>query len=650
MKEIPKGAIMLNTEPFLRFVTGETDTAGVLAKHSEEDGVTAVYAYGASSTPLDPDFGMGIYIDVGKDIESVISDYKQYDFWCTPFFGTDFSDVPDETQALIYRKTDGIFGVILPVVDKEFKCVLKTENGRLCARIFNWYDKTLRCDTLAFLHAEGEDVSVLMEACFRTALRLLNNGIRHRTERRYPEIFEYLGWCTWDAMQIRVCEEGLLEKCREFREKQIPVKWAILDDMWAEVKEFQQFRYSTRDELFQILHRGSLYSFEADHIRFPQGLGHTIEKMNGYGLRVGMWHPTTGYWSGLDPNGDAYAKVRDYLIETPNGFHIPDWKTPNAYMFYKTFHDFLRQCGAEFVKIDNQSMTRRYYKNLAPVGKVARSFHDAMEASVGEHFDNAMINCMGMSGEDIWTRSVSPISRCSGDFQPENAEWFVEHILMCSYNSLVQGQLYWCDWDMWWTDDGQAVKNSILRAVSGGPIYVSDMIGRSNKALLDPLALSDGRILRCDRCGVPTNDCVTTDPRRNGKIFKIQNIASGYGILAAFHLDAEGRNVSGSISPSDVYDLCGEEFAVFEHFSRKLRIMKREERFSLSLTGKDDFRLYVIAPLHNGFAPLGLIDKFISPKAIRCVIGETVALSDGGTYGYVRDGKLYTEKVPVQKA
>lgn len=636
---------MLKLEPFIRMITGETDTVGALCDIKKENGITAVYAYGAvKQAPLDPDFGMGIYIDVGGDIESVVSDYRRCEFWCMPSFGKDFTDVPDETQALIYKKTNGTFGVILPVVDKEFKCVLKTENGRLCARIFSWYDKSLRCDTLAFMHAEGDDVSELTEKCTKRALKLLNSGVRHRTERRYPEIFDYLGWCSWDAMEIRVCEEGLIEKCREFKEKGIPVKWGILDDMWAEVKEFQHLKYNNRDELFKILHRGSLYSFEADHKRFPHGLKHAIDEMNKYGIKAGIWHPTTGYWSGLDPNGDAYAETKDYLIETDGGLNIPDWKTPKAYMFYKTFHDFLRKCGAEFIKIDNQSMTRRYYKNLAPVGKVARRFHDAIEASVGEHFDNAMINCMGMASEDMWSRTVSPISRCSGDFQPEDAEWFVSHILMCAYNSLVQGQFYWCDWDMWWTDDSQALKNSILRAVSGGPIYVSDKIGRSRRELLEPLALSNGKILRCDRCAVPTNDCATTDPRINGGIFKIQNIASGSGIIAAFNLDSEEKTVTGSISPSDVYDIVGDEFAVYEHFTRELKIMKRSEKFGLSLTGKDDFRLYVIVPITDGFAPIGLVDKFISPKTIKSVIGENVELEDDGAYAYVKDGKLYIEE------
>ena len=32
---------------------------------------------------------------------------------------------------------------------------------------------------------------------------------------------------------------------------------------------------------------------------------------------------------------------------------------------------------------------------------------------------------------------------------------------------------------MWWSDDGQATKNAVLRAMSGGPVYMSDKLGRS---------------------------------------------------------------------------------------------------------------------------------------------------------------------------
>ena len=596
--------------------------------------VVAVYFDGFSETPLDLDFGAAIEFKL-DGVESWMANWRQKEFWCSTKFGTALSDVPPDTQGFIYKKTDGTYGVILPVVSEQYKCILKgTEEGTIQARMFSWYERMNSCKALAFMYAEGDDPYQLMKRCVKAALKLLNNGCRCIEERRYPEIFEYLGWCSWDAFQIRVNEEDILKKCQEFKDKDIPVKWAIIDDMWGEVHNFYDAKYKTRSEMFDLMHASKLYSFKADPKRFPNGLKTCIEKVNDYGIKVGMWHPTTGYWCGIDPDGEIYKELKDSLIQTQQGWFIPTYEQNKAYAFYNAYHDYLRNSGAEFVKIDNQSMTRRFYKKLAPVGEVARQFHNAIEASVGQHFDNQLINCMGMASEDMWNRSVSPISRCSDDFQPEDREWFAKHILQCSYNTIVQGQFYYCDWDMWWTDDGQAAKNSILRAISGGPIYVSDTLDRSRAEVLKPLVLENGKILRPDRQACPTLDCLTIDPQTSGKIFKLQNIANGSGVLAVFNIDAENNSVSGTISPSDIDGLVGDEFAVYEHFSQEVRILNNDESFEIKLDNNDEFKLYIIAPLVNGSGVIGRTDKFISPK--------TVSFNRKGKYEIVEDGPYAT--------
>jgi len=245
-----------------------------------------------------------------------------------------------------------------------------------------------------------------------------------------------------------------------------------------------------------------------------------------------------------------------------------------------------------------------------------------------------------MASEDMWNRSVSPISRCSDDFLPENKGWFTKHILQCAYNCLVQGQFYYCDWDMWWTDDGQAEKNSILRAISGGPIYVSDTLERSRAEVLKPLILEDGRILRCDNPALPTKDCLTKKPTISGQIFKLQNICNSCGILAVFNLDEEENAVSGTVSPTDIVGISGEEFAVYEHFSKELRIVKAEESFELRLNNADEYKLYIIVPLTNGCGIIGRTDKFISPATYSYTKSGVAELVEDGPYAYVENYKL----------
>ncbi len=639
---------MMNTmKAYLNLSGGERQDGHVRLIEKIEEGVHAIYIDAFSNTKfftpdctLDSEFGAGIEIKI-ENVKSWMADYRYSEFWCRPEFGTVLSDIPDDTQGLIYEKEDGTYGVILPVVSEQYKCVLVGgEEDTVLAKLFSWYEGLVSCKGLAFLWVEGDNPYEMMEKCSEVGLKLLGTGYRTRKERRYPEMFEYLGWCSWDAFEIRVDEQSLLAKCQEFQDKGIPVKWAIIDDMWAEVRDFYGMEYQTRPEMFQLMHSSKLHSFKADPIRFPNGLKHCIDKIKEYGIKVGMWHPTTGYWMGIDPEGEIFRDYKDCLIQAKSGQYIPSPEQEKAYRFYNAFHNYLRKCGAEFIKIDNQSMSRRFYKKLAPVGQVARQFHDAMEASVGQHFDNQMINCMGMASEDMWNRSVSPISRCSDDFKPEDKPWFTKHILQCSYNCLVQGQFYYCDWDMWWTDDGQAKKNSIIRAISGGPIYVSDTLDRSKADIFKPLVLEDGRILRCDNPGVPAKDCLTENPVHSGKIFKIQNTCNGCGILAVFNLDEKEKAVTGTISPKDVQGLMGEEFAVYEHFTKELRIMKADEAFTLQLENSDDYKLYVIVPLNNGCGMIGRTDKFISPATVRFNSQGVAELVEDGPYAYVENRRL----------
>lgn len=585
---------------------------------------------------LNLDCAVGIDMDFSSNTEAYMSDYLYGEYWCRPYIGTDMASVPDDTQALLLKMKGGDYLFILPVCDKKYKGTICGYETGISIKLFSWYYGLNECKSLAFLFARGSNPFELVENCVEYGLKLLNNGCKTRKERSYPDIFNYLGWCSWDAMQIRVNAHGLMDKCEEFKQKDIPVKWIIIDDMWAEVKGLNELEYETFEEMVVKMHRQKLYSFEADPVRFPKGLKDCIMNIKErYGVKVGMWHPTTGYWKGIDPHSNIALRYKDLLVETGDGKLVPSPNLHKAFLFYNAFHSFLRMCGADFVKIDNQSFIRGYYKGMIPLGEAAGNLHKAMEGSVGINFDGKLINCMGMAQENLWNRPVSAISRCSGDFLPENKAWFIKHILQCSYNSFIQGNFLWCDWDMWWTDDAQATKNSVLRAISGGPVYISDKQDRSIRDVVMPLVFSDGRILRCDRPAMPTLDCLTVDTENNPKPFKVWNRCGQCGVVAAFNLYKGDSEVKGFLSMDDVMGLYGDEFAIYEHFSKKLMIINREEKIKLSLQDQDDFKLYIIVPMTNGFAPIGLVNKYISPKSIISGTGKQMELVEGGVLAFV---------------
>ncbi|MBR4761260.1 MAG: alpha-galactosidase [Clostridia bacterium] len=622
---------------YLKTVEGDIHFNNVTLNDEIYEGTHVVSIKGRADNYLDENLAATFVFDP-ENVSEYMCDYRHAEYWCRPFFGKELWQVHYRTQGMIYKKTDGSWGAVLPVVSSDYKCELYGSERGAEAKLFSWCKKLKECNAPAFVWCEGDNPYNLMSLCAKAAAKYLGGTLKTIDERKYPEIFEYLGWCSWDAMQIRVNEEGLIEKCEEFAAKKIPVKWMIIDDMWGDVHEFYGAKYQTRQDMFKIMHSGTLYDFAADPFRFPDGLKTTIERINKRGVKVGMWHPTTGYWSGVTKDGPLAESQKDNLMLARNGCLIPTYETEKAYKFYSAFHDFLKNSGVEFVKIDNQSMTNRFYREYESLGSVARQFHAAIEKSVSEHFGGQMINCMGMASEDMFNRSDSPISRCSDDFQPDDREWFRKHIQQCSYICLLHGQFYFEDWDMWWSHDGQAIKNSVIRAISGGPVYVSDELGKSKAEVLMPLVMSDGRILRCDRPATPTRDCLTVDPRTNPQIFKLQNTCGEAGVIAAFDLRRDEGKETGFISPAEVEGIKGDEFAVYEHFSREFKIMKRDDKLAVTLESSDHFKLFIIVPLKDGNCVIGRTDKFISPKTVKP--GEQTPY-EPGPYAYVKDRKIY---------
>ncbi|MBO5273060.1 MAG: hypothetical protein J6I45_00425 [Clostridia bacterium] len=599
---------------------------GGVVRDYTQNGVTVYEVNAASNEGFSPDAAVKVKLELGE-ISGFTAITLYSPFWCRPTFGASAGDIPEKTQGLFYLKNDGVCGFILPLCDGDYVTSLEGCGEYAAAVVSSNISGLTECSAKVLIAAEGEDPYALARACTKEAANLLGQGLQLREERNYPEIFEYLGWCSWDAMEIWVNEEELLQKCEELRERKIPVRWAILDDMWAEVDwEKKLPRFTDHSISFGVMHRSTMQDYEADPEHFPHGLAGCIEKMKEYGLKIGLWHPTCGYWVGLTPGGKAASKLSGGIMEA-NGRILPDLSDEaRAFCYYDTMHSFFEECGADFLKVDNQSFLRKAYREALPLGSAARTLHKAVEASIERHFGGALINCMGMASENMFSRRTSAVSRCSDDFKPENREWFAHHIMQCAYNGLLQGQYCVNDWDMWWSDDAQAGKNSLLRAISGGPIYVSDRLERSIPSVFEPLCHSDGRILRCDRSAIPSPDCIFRDPSKEKLPMKVVNTAGGTGYIAAFNLHTDRSAVSGSISSADIPWLEGDRFLLREHFSGDWQVIEAGEAVNFTLTDADDYRLWSLTPIVDGIAVIGDVTKFISNRAVCGISYEGSAL------------------------
>lgn len=565
---------------------------------------------------------VSLYIPLADRPEKITAMHLFNPWWTRPAFVERFQDIPDQTQAAFFQYKDRC-ACFVPMVGNKFKAYLSGGTDtelrlEMTARIGGQH----RLDEPVYAYAEGTTVAEAVHRVF--AWLAEEKGIRLREERRIPEMFRYLGWCSWDAFYADISEDKLRQKADELHEKQVPVRWMLFDDGWLSVENKR------------------LTAFEPDRTKFPDGFKGLTRDIRGQGdiQWFGVWHALGGYWNGIDPDSELAVREAANLCRTANGTVVPSPKTGDR--FYDDWYRLLRDQGIDFVKVDGQSAVPFYFENTLPVGEAARGINEALERGA-YRMDNAIINCMGMAMENILARPASAISRSSNDFVPKEEGSFSEHLLENAYNAIYHNELYCCDWDMFWTRHEDAAKHSLLRAISGGPVYFSDRIGDTVPEVLKPLAYADGRLLMMDRSAKPTEDCVFTDPTKEG-VLKLHNAApwgadrKGGGI-AAYNLTNRRQTVA--FTPADIPGLDeAERYWVYDFLQKKAQSLAKNEQYQDALEA-DGFAWYVILPQSGSGSCLGLLDKYVGFTAVESVQENdgtaVIVLHESGTVGWASE-------------
>jgi raffinose synthase len=572
------------------------------------------------SHDLLPVGGVKLQVESIAEFEGLMANYMYCNWWTRPFFGKDITKMPSRVNSLLW-KDEKVFHHLLPLCDDIFKAELQGIERGMEIAVSAYTAGYKNCSTLCFILASGNNPFEVSKKITEAGFKILNTSGKDRSHRRYPEILEYLGWCSWDAFYHEVNSKGILDKAKEFKKLGLPLKWIMIDDGWSELKNRK------------------LESFKEDRSKFPEGLANLIENLKvNYGVNwVGVWQAYSGYWNGIEPDSVLAKEMKDCLYTANSGMVLPYPDAVKGFGFWNNWHRYLKKQGVDFVKVDNQSSTIENYKGNVAVGKAARETHEGLEASVGINFDNSIINCMGMGLEEIWNRPISAVSRNSDDFYPRKENSFKEHALQNAYNSFYHGNFMWGDWDMWWTIHEQDVNNAVLRAVSGGPLYVSDGEGKTDANKLWPLILKDGRVLRCDIPGTATADCLVHNPNEEAIPLKVWNRSGIAGVVGVFNINKNGETVTGRISASDIPGMEGESFLVYSHFKKEARFVGKGE--SLEFTLKDnEVDLYLVIPVTSRVTPLGLVNKYISPATISSFNSEReevfINLKEGGLFAF----------------
>jgi raffinose synthase len=564
-------------------------------------------------------------------------------YWMKPRAGTRLSEVPAETQFFLAQLRGGNWLLLVPLVGDLFRFSLRGKKDDTLELLGETGDSFAPGDGgLAVYVAAGTDPFSLVRDGARSVAQRLGWG-RLRRDKALPDFADYFGWCTWDAFYQDVSAANVREGLEQFAAGGVRPRMLILDDGWQSTA---------------LMPTGErrLTSFSANE-KFAGELQPTVRMAKEeFGVQVFLvWHSIVGYWGGVDGDSLPGYGVVDQTRQFGEGVlsHVPSfnqiwWGNVVGFVpadhvgrLYDDYHGALVAQGVDGVKVDSQAVLESVAQRQGGRSAVTRADRDALEASAAKHFDGRLINCMSNAQETWYGSPASTLLRSSIDFFPSMPETHGMHLYTNAQVGLWFGEFMHPDWDMFQSGHEWGPFHAAGRAISGGPVYVSDKPGEHDFDLLRKLVCSDGTILRCDGPARPTLDTLCADPTCDGTLLKIWNRNGAAAVIGVFHARfsptaGDPAVLSGVVGPADVPGFTAARHACYAHQARSLEVVAQHARLPVALKERG-FELFTIVPIEREFAAIGLVDKLNSAGAVDAVtwLDERrceVIVRDGGAF------------------
>ncbi|WCJ36114.1 Galactinol--sucrose galactosyltransferase [Euphorbia peplus] len=617
-------------------------------------------------------------------------------WWTTHWIGTSGKDIEHETQMMVLDKNDAgrPYVLLLPLIEGPFRASLQpgtledyvdicVESGssKVCESSFR---------SVLYIHVGDDPYTLVTEAM--KVIRAHLGTFKLLEEKTTPSIVDKFGWCTWDAFYLNVHPRGVREGVKGLVDGGCPPGLVLIDDGWQSICHDDDDPISDR----QVINRTAageqmpcrLIKYEENYkfkdyknSKGKKGMGAFIEELKEEFKSVEnvyVWHALCGYWGGIRPNAEGMPQARvvtprlseglkmtmedlavDKIVNNGVGLVAPE----RVHELFDGLHSYLVSQGIDGVKVDVIHLLEMLSEDYGGRIELAKAYYKALTDSVRKHFKGngviaSMEHCndfmflgtqaisLGRVGDDFWCTDPS------GD--PNGTYWLQGcHMVHCAYNSLWMGNFIQPDWDMFQSTHPCAEFHAASRAISGGPIYVSDSVGQHNFKLLKRLVLPNGSILRCHHYALPTRDCLFHDPLHDGKtMLKLWNLNKYTGVIGLFNCQGGGwcplsrRNRSCHqyslaltclATPKDIEWNNGKHpisiqgvdiFAVYMFQEKKLKLLKSSHNLEISLN-PFNYELLVVSPVTVlprkliQFAPIGLVNMLNSGGAI-----QSLAIND----------------------
>lgn len=542
-------------------------------------------------------------------------------WWLRPAWADREEEVPEaECQMLLWQRSDGRWGVLLPTAHGNRRAWVQGGADGLGLRVRGDPHPDEPARLVLAVAGIGDDPAALVADAVAAGMAALRTA-RPRTAKPLPAWVDRFGWCTWDAFRHEVSAAKIGEGLDAFARDGLRVPLLIIDDGW------QQWR------------DGQLMSFAADPAKFPGGLAAVAadaKSRHGVGM-VGVWHALVGYWNGVHPQGGLAGRYRlcpsfHGAYNCPGGtdLHRSLVHPDDIARFYHDFHAGLARAGIDMVKVDNQASLDHFSEGILPEQLTTATYQAALQGSAAAHVGNNLLHCMAMSADIAWHLGSGAVWRNSDDYYPEKPESHGFHLVANAANALWSSAFALPDWDMFHSGHPAGWFHGAARAISGGPVYVSDVPGRHDPALIRALILSAGQVARPPQPARVADSRILVDCLNQDHLLLVRNRCAAGWLLGAFHCRHRHGAIADHWSPADA-GATG-QVAVHAFRAGTCTLMDAGDSRVLELT-ELGWEVFTIAPVIDGLAVLGLDGKLAGAAAVERI--ERIA---GTARCHLRDG------------
>jgi len=282
------------------------------------------------------------------------------------------------------------------------------------------------------------------------------------------------------------------------------------------------------------------------------------------------------------------------------------------------------------LKVDHQSGNLGFYAGRTDNAvRATTQNHKALEGSAERH-GLGLINCMAHGSVALWNTRHSVVTRCSEDYMAGDERRAKLHLHNSFTNMLLLAPTVWGDHDMFHSaDGGRGGMLARSKAMSGGPVYLSDRPEAIRPELIEPLCDSDGKVYRPLAPAMPLPDSAFVDPYLDGVAFRAAApLSEDAAVVCLYNLTHPTRPVIGEVRSRDLADawrMAGltcdqhEGVVLYDRQTREaVHLPNSAAAWSRRIANFAD-RFVLLCAVRHGWALIGRADKYLSPSGVEII-------------------------------